>query len=66
MALKWTAAVPATMFVGYLLLVIVFRMQGGYKTVEIDESGEPHLTDHKPSAEEAIEDGEEGPTSGQA
>lgn len=66
MALKWTAAVPATMFVGYLILVVYFRLQGGYKTVEIDESGKPHVTDHKPSAEEAIEEGEEGPTSGQA
>ena len=65
-ALQWTAAVPAMMFVGYLLLVIYFRSQGGYKTVEIDSEGHEHLTDHKPSAEEAIEDGEEGPSSGQA
>ena len=35
MALKLTAAVPAAMFVGYLILVIYFRLQGGYKTVEI-------------------------------
>ncbi len=40
MALKITAAVPATMFVGYLLLVIYFRMQGGYKTVELTEQSE--------------------------
>jgi len=66
MALKWTAAVPATMFVGYLLLVIYFRLQGGYKTVEIDEKGALRETDHKPTAEEAFEEGEEGPTSGQA
>jgi hypothetical protein len=65
-ALKWTAAVPATMFVGYLLLVLYFRSQGGYTTVEIDAEGHRHATDHHPSAEEAIETGEEGPTSGQA
>ncbi len=47
MALQWTAVVPAMMFVGYFMLVIVFRLQGGYKTVEIDESGERHVTDHK-------------------
>lgn len=66
MALQWTAVVPAMMFVGYFMLVIFFRLQGGYKTVEIDESGERHVTDHKPTAEEAFEEGEEGPTSGQA
>ncbi len=66
MALKLTAAVPAFMFFGYLMLVIYFKMQGGYKTVEIDGSGLPHETAHEPSAEEAIEDGEGGPTSGQA
>ncbi len=38
MALKLTAAVPALMFVGYLLLVLHFRAQGGYRTVEL--SGE--------------------------
>lgn len=65
-ALQWTAAVPAFMFCCYLLLVVYFKSQGGYKTVEIDEEGKEHLTDHHPSAEEVIEDGEEGPTSGQA
>ena len=41
MALKLTAAVPAAMFVGYLILVMYFKSQGGYKTVEIggEESG---------------------------
>lgn len=66
MALKLTAAVPAAMFVGYLLLVLYFASQGGYTTVELDEGGKPHKTEHHPSAEEAIEEGEEGPTSGQA
>ena len=35
MALKLTAAVPALMFVGYLLLVLHFRAQGGYRTIEL-------------------------------
>jgi hypothetical protein len=30
-ALTWTAAVPAAMAVGYLLLIIYFRLIGGYK-----------------------------------
>ncbi len=35
MALKWTAVVPATMAVLYLLLILYFKAQGGYKRVEI-------------------------------
>ena len=31
MALKWTAAVPAAMAVGYLLLLMYFASQGGYQ-----------------------------------
>ena len=31
MALKWTAAVPAAMAVGYLLLFLYFASQGGYQ-----------------------------------
>lgn len=30
MALKWTAAVPLSMFVGYLVLFLYFRSTGGY------------------------------------
>ena len=30
-ALTWTAYVPATMAVGYLLLVLYFLIRGGYK-----------------------------------
>lgn len=30
-ALTWTAAVPALMAVGYLLLIIYFRLKGGYQ-----------------------------------
>jgi hypothetical protein len=37
MALKRTAGVPATMFLGYLLLVLFFRSRGGYTTVEIEK-----------------------------
>lgn len=66
MALRLTAGVPAFMFVGYLLLVVYFATQGGYTTVEIDRKGHSHSTGHHPSAEEAFEDGEQGPTSGQA
>jgi MFS family permease len=35
MALRWTAAVPGIMAVGYLLLILYFRATGGYKTVHI-------------------------------
>ena len=38
MALTLTAAVPATMFVGYLLLVLYFKSRGGYSALEIGES----------------------------
>jgi hypothetical protein len=31
MALKWTAAVPAMMAVGYLILVVYFMAKGGYQ-----------------------------------
>ncbi len=31
MALKWTALVPFSMAVGYLILVIYFRLKGGYR-----------------------------------
>lgn len=40
MALTWTAAVPAMMAVGYLLLIIYFRLTGGYKQVHLTPSGE--------------------------
>ena len=35
MALKVTAGIPATMAVGYLILLLYFRAIGGYKLVEI-------------------------------
>lgn len=37
-ALYWTAAVPAAMAIGYLLLILYFRAIGGYKQVHIDDS----------------------------
>ncbi len=35
MALKWTAAVPLTMAIGYLLLALYFRAKGGYAVEEL-------------------------------
>jgi hypothetical protein len=53
-ALKITAGVPATMAVGYLILLIYFRAIGGYKLVEIGPGGREIETTHEPSAQEAI------------
>jgi MFS family permease len=36
-ALKWTSAVPATMAVCFLLLLLYFKAKGGYKAVHIGE-----------------------------
>lgn len=66
MALKLTAIIPASMFVGFLILVLYFKSKGGYHAVEIGPDGEPHETPREPSAEDAFEEGEEGPSSGQA
>src|SRR5262249_15027210 len=38
-ALRVTAAVPATMAVCYLLLILYFKARGGYKQVHIEGSG---------------------------
>lgn len=65
-AMKATAIVPLTMFFGYLILVIYFKSKGGYKAVEIGPGGEAHESATEPTAEDAIEKGDEGPTSGQA
>jgi len=40
MALRWTALVPLMMAVGYLILLIYFRMKGGYKQ-EVLHGAEP-------------------------
>jgi MFS family permease len=39
-ALYWTAAVPAAMAVGYLLLILIFRLMGGYKQVHLGTDAE--------------------------
>jgi MFS family permease len=52
MALQWTALVPALMAIGYLILVIYFRSQGGY-TAQV-------LTGHK-AEDEKFSGGVEGP-----
>lgn len=36
-ALKWTAAVPAAMAVGYLILIVYFQAMGGYKPATVAE-----------------------------
>ncbi len=54
MALKVTAAIPATMAVGYLILLLYFRAIGGYKLVEIGPGGKERETNYSPSAEDAI------------
>lgn len=41
MALKVTAGLPAFLAIGFLLLIIYFRSQGGYKAIELS-SGEEH------------------------
>ncbi len=53
-ALKITAMIPATMAVGYLILLIYFRAIGGYKLVEIGPGGMERETAYEPSAKEAI------------
>ena len=53
MALKWTALVPATMAVLYLLLIIYFMMQGGYKRVVIEEDQAMEKAMETPGSAEA-------------
>ncbi|MFP6617287.1 MAG: hypothetical protein VCB26_12850, partial [Candidatus Hydrogenedentota bacterium] len=38
MALKTTSAVPLALAVGFLLLLLYFRSQGGYKAIELTAS----------------------------
>lgn len=37
MSLKWTALIPLTMAVGYLLLIIYFHRRGGYQQIHIEQ-----------------------------
>jgi MFS family permease len=53
-ALKITAGIPATMAVGYLILLIYFRAIGGYKLVEIGPGGNEVETSQWPTAQDAI------------
>ncbi len=45
MAMKYTALVPATMFVGYLILVLYFKSKGGYKSIHIGHGDETTKTE---------------------
>jgi hypothetical protein len=54
MALKVTAAIPATMAVGYLVLLLYFRSIGGYKLVEIGAGGKEVETGFWPTAQDAV------------
>ena len=58
MALRLTALLPVVMFFGYLLLVLYFRSQGGYRTVEIGADKQPHETGPAASTAELFEDSE--------
>jgi hypothetical protein len=48
MALRVTALVPAAMAVLYLLLILYFRTQGGYKRLEIPGEPAPRAFDEPP------------------
>lgn len=66
MALRWTAAVPATMFIGYMLLVLYFKTRGGYKAIHLDAAGNEVEGDHEVTADETLADGAKAPGSGEA
>ncbi len=40
MALRTTAAIPATMAISFLLMILYFKTKGGYRQVHIEGSGE--------------------------
>jgi DHA2 family metal-tetracycline-proton antiporter-like MFS transporter len=50
MALRMTAAIPATMAISFLLLLLYFKAKGGYKQVHIEGTGEAaaEIPDPKP------------------
>jgi len=50
MALQWTALVPAAMAVLYLVLIVYFRLQGGYTKLDVDAAME-HAMESPGSAE---------------
>lgn len=41
MSLKWTAGIPAAMAIGYLLLILYFKKQGGYRQVHLQSTEQP-------------------------
>jgi MFS family permease len=63
-ALKLTALIPATMAVGYLLLVIYFRARGGYKAVHLDSTGREYESAAGADAEDAMAVAAAGPKHG--
>jgi hypothetical protein len=65
-ALTWTAAVPAVMAVCYLLLLLYFRLRGGYKQVHITATGEqePDSVPYKYEAELGSKEGIQAPPYG--
>ena len=44
MALLYTAVVPATLAVGFLILILYFWLLGGYKQVHLERGGSEHET----------------------
>ncbi len=66
MALRWTAAVPATMFVGYLMLVLYFKARGGYKAIHLDAAGNEYEGEQEVTADQTLADGAKAPGSGEA
>lgn len=67
MAFIVTAAVPATMAVGYLLLLLYFSMTGGYKVIHLEQEQAPVLPkveDKAPQLQPANGAPEEGFTDG--
>jgi len=63
-ALTWTAAVPATMALGYLLILLYFRFTGGYKQVHLGEEPKPTLPEPGGYAPPTKDGHEEGITEG--
>ena len=43
-ALRWTALVPLTLVLGYILLILYFRARGGYRAIELESEHSPKST----------------------
>ena len=48
MALRVTAMVPVFMALGFLLLIVYFRAQGGYRQIALSSSDEQAPPAHTP------------------